>query len=267
MKKSNKIKIQKAKKRNISKNKALLQKSITVPNGKKITIKRQEGKKLVLHVGCGNQETSSGLHKSFKGGDWQEVRLDIDPSVKPDIISDMINMHMLEDNIFDAIWSSHNIEHVFAHQVGQVLKEFNRVLSTNGYVFISCPDIESVAEFVVKSGLETPMYKSPTGSISAIDVLYGHRPPIAGGAYFMAHKTGFTAHTMAKKLLTAGFCDVKIQREGFNLWVMAYKRDLRTKQNTKPVIIGKDLNKMMKERDELDIEPSRWFGYPPKKAS
>ena len=40
--------------------------------------------KTFLHVGCGPQN-KHGL-KGFESADWQEIRLDINPEVKPDII-------------------------------------------------------------------------------------------------------------------------------------------------------------------------------------
>jgi hypothetical protein len=39
----------------------------------------------------------------------------------------------------------------------------------------------------------------------------------------MAHKTGFTAATLAQKLQAAGFQKVQVERENLNLWAMAYK--------------------------------------------
>jgi predicted SAM-dependent methyltransferase len=37
----------------------------------------------------------------------------------------------------DALYSSHNIEHVFAHEVVPTLKEFRRVLKPDGFVVIT----------------------------------------------------------------------------------------------------------------------------------
>src|SRR5947209_6815214 len=45
----------------------------------------------VLHIGCGPVELKK-LPTCFHGSGWQEVRLDIDPRVKPDIVANMLDM-------------------------------------------------------------------------------------------------------------------------------------------------------------------------------
>ena len=54
---------------------------------------------------------------AFNSDDWEEVRLDIDPAHNPDIVCSMTEMTSVDDNSFDAIYSSHNIEHIFPHEV------------------------------------------------------------------------------------------------------------------------------------------------------
>ena len=84
-------------------------------------------RKRVLHVGCGIYAEEK-LHGVFRGSDWQEIRVDIDPAVKPDIQASITDLrkHVLDASV-DAIWSSHNIEHVYDHEVDRVLREFVRV--------------------------------------------------------------------------------------------------------------------------------------------
>ena len=74
------------------------------------------GKRLVLHVGCGPQDHYV-LHECFRTPEWHEVRLDIDPGVKPDIVASVSDMSPVASSCFDAVYSHHNIEHVFAHEV------------------------------------------------------------------------------------------------------------------------------------------------------
>jgi predicted SAM-dependent methyltransferase len=79
----------------------------------------------------------------------------------------------------DAIFSSHNIEHVYPHEVPQALGEFLRVLSDDGFAVITCPDLQSVCALVAEDKLLEPAYTAPAGPITPLDILYGHRPPMA----------------------------------------------------------------------------------------
>lgn len=57
----------------------------------------------VLHVGCGSPNPRK-LHPTFRGGAWKEVRLDIDPAVRPDIVCDMLDMSVVATGSVDAVW-------------------------------------------------------------------------------------------------------------------------------------------------------------------
>ena len=104
------------------------------------------GARLVLHVGCGHR-----THHAARGILRARVargRLDIDPGVKPDVIASMTDMSPVADASVDAIWSHHNIEHVFAHEVPIVFGEFLRVLRPGGEVLLATPDLQSVPETI-----------------------------------------------------------------------------------------------------------------------
>ena len=159
--------------------------------------------KTFLHVGCGDEPQSNIV--GFNNDNWNEIRLDIDESVNPDIVGTLTDMQSVEAGSVDAVYSSHNIEHIFPHEVPVALSEFYRVLKEDGIVVITCPDLQSVCEEVVKDKLLEPLYDSPKGPISPIDILYGHRQPIAEGNEYMAHKGGFTYSTLDKAFFEAGF--------------------------------------------------------------
>lgn len=179
--------------------------------------------KKFLHVGCGPQN-KSGL-KGFSIAEWSEIRFDIDEKVSPDIVGTLTNMDRVESGSVDAIYSSHNIEHVYAHEVVGALREFRRVLKDDGFVVITCPDLQSVCRAVVEDKLLEPLYTSPAGPISPIDILYGHRGLVAGGNTFMAHKCGFTYSALNGAFREAGFLSGLGRRrpEFFDLWMVAFK--------------------------------------------
>lgn len=183
-----------------------------------------DGPKKVLHVGCGPYNPDS-LHLLFRGPDWQEIRLDIDPGVNPDIKASLTDMAAVATDSVDALYSSHNLEHLYPHEVSVGLKEFLRVLKPEGFALITVPDLLPVAEAITQDRLDDPLYQSPAGPITPLDMLYGHRDSMARGNLFMAHKTGFTAKTLANEIIRAGFSWVKTAKDtSFSLWAKAYKR-------------------------------------------
>lgn len=177
--------------------------------------------KIVLNVGCGFP--GQGLHPSFGGSEWRELRLDINPSVNPDIICSMTDMHPVATDSVDAIWSSHNLEHLHRHEVPVALGEFLRVLKPGGQLLLTLPDLQKIAELVAADALENEAYRSRSGPISPLDMIYGHTPSIANGNFHMAHKTGFTARTLHQLLGATGFVMVALRRDSFALWARAQK--------------------------------------------
>lgn len=183
------------------------------------------GAKTFLHVGCGGKRKEQTT-RGFNTPDWHEVRLDIDPQVQPDILGSMLDLRAIPDASMDAVFSSHNIEHLYAHEVPVALKEFHRVLKPDGFLVLTCPDVQSVAELVAQDKLVEPCYVSPAGPIAPIDILWGHRPSLARGNHFMAHKVGFTQRVLTGTLREAGFAMVATMRHGapaFELWALAVK--------------------------------------------
>lgn len=179
---------------------------------------------VLLHVGCG-AASRSAIPRRWRGESWRHVRLDIDPAVQPDVIGDIRDMPAVANASVDVVFSSHNLEHVYAHEVPSVLGEFRRVMKPGGTVCVTLPDLQEVARHVVEGRLEQPLYTSPSGPISALDVLYGFNKALTRGHLFMAHKTGFTADSLEAALVRAGFVNVHCVRRpaDFALWATANK--------------------------------------------
>lgn len=176
-----------------------------------------------LHVGCGpkrKDRTTAG----FNTPEWNELRLDIDESVDPDIVGTMLDMSAVKDCSVDAVYSSHNIEHLYPHDVPKALAEFRRVLKPDGFVVITCPDLQSVCAMIAEDKLTEPAYTSPAGPISPIDILYGHRVAMANGNLYMAHRCGFTQKVLIGTLNVAGFGGIASKRRGhpcYDLFALA----------------------------------------------
>ena len=181
--------------------------------------------KSFLHVGCGPKRKDLTT-QGFNTPDWREIRFDIDESVSPDVVGTMTDMSQVADGSVDAIFSSHNIEHLYPHEVPVALVEFKRVLGPGGFVVITCPDLQSVCALIAEDKLTDPAYTSPAGPIAPLDILYGHRAAMARGNLYMAHRCGFTQKVLAGTLSAAGFASVaSAKRPGpfFDLWVIGTK--------------------------------------------
>lgn len=197
--------------------------------------KRENGnemKNIFLHVGCGSNRKDRTT-REFNTDSWQELRLDINESTNPDIVGTMTDMSAVAKETVDAIFSSHNIEHLYPHEVPLALKEFIRVLKPEGFLVITCPDLQSVCALVAEDKLTDPAYTSPAGPIAPIDILYGHRASMERGNLYMAHRCGFTKKVLIGTLRTFGFASLIAANRGapfFDLWAIASKSPLNQEE-------------------------------------
>jgi predicted SAM-dependent methyltransferase len=181
--------------------------------------------KTFLHVGCGPARKDRTT-AAFATDDWQELRLDINPGVQPDIVGTMTDMAAVPSESVDAVYSSHNIEHLYPHEVPLALGEFLRVLKPEGFAVVTCPDLQSVAALIADDKLTDAAYTSPAGPITPLDILYGYRPQLAIGNLYMAHRCGFTQKVLRATFVQCGFRAVATMQRGapfFDLWAVAGK--------------------------------------------
>ena len=183
-----------------------------------------------LHVGCG-QKRKDRTTKALSY--WNELRFDIDETVKPDLVGTMTDMSSVSTESVDAVFSSHNIEHLYPHEVPLALAEFLRVLKSDGIAVITCPDLKSVCALIAEDKLTEAAYTSPAGPIAPIDILYGLRTSMAQGNLYMAHRCGFTQKVLTATLRSSGFKSVATAARGypyFDLWAVASKEELSDDQ-------------------------------------
>ena len=172
--------------------------------------------KRVLNVG-GN-DRGIALPPMFEA--WEQVWLDIDPAVKPDVVCDARELATLPAHSYDAIYCSHNLEHYHRHEVPRVLEGFRHVLRPEGFAYIRVPNIAEVLQIAVERDLDIDdvLYTSTAGPITVHDVIFGFGAEIrASGNDFFAHKTAFTPKALTKVLQDAGFKHVFWGAAGIDL--------------------------------------------------
>lgn len=160
------------------------------------------------------------LPRFLLGEGWRETRLDVEPRVGPDVLGSVADIATLfEAATFDAVWSSHNLEHLYAHEVPLALAAFRHVLRPDGFALVTCPDLEAVAAALVEHGPDHVAYTAPAGPIRVHDMMFGHGPSIASGFTAMAHRSGLTQASLGGMALAAGFAEVRVGRgQAYDLW-------------------------------------------------
>ena len=151
------------------------------------------------------------------------------PLPKPDTIKirpRADSSEIVETASVDAIYSSYNLDHIYAHEVPIALKEFYRVLNADGFAVVKCPDIQAVCELIAQDKYLDVLYESPLGPIYPIDIIYGHRGQIELGNEYMAKKVGFTYSVLNGAFAEAGFKTRYGGRsqEGWELTIVAFKQ-------------------------------------------
>jgi SAM-dependent methyltransferase len=181
-----------------------------------------------LNVGCGPRGAST-LPACFNT--WEQVRVDVDAAVQPDILADLTDLSAIPDGSADAVWAAHCIEHLYQHEVERALREFRRVLREDGFVCVIVPDLQAVAQYVVADRLHEPIYKSPAGPVTAHDIFFGFGAAIAAGHTAMAHRCGFTPGALQRSFQGLPFGEVLLRRRSAALELVAVARAIPAKDD------------------------------------
>jgi SAM-dependent methyltransferase len=144
--------------------------------------------------------------------DWRELRVDVDAMAAPDILADITDLSAIESRSVDAVWAAHCIEHLYIHQVAEAVSEAHRILTDDGFLCIIVPDLQTIAEYIVRDRLHEVVYESPAGPVIAHDIVFGHGPSLAQGRSSMAHNCGFTPTLLLQQMQTAPFAEIVLRR-------------------------------------------------------
>lgn len=166
----------------------------------------------LLHAGCGG----TGLPPWFEGR-YDEVRLDIDPEMKPDIVASLVDLGDIGE--YDVVYTSHCVEHLYPSDVRTALAEFYRVTKPGGFVMVIVPDLEGV------QATEDVLYECQNiGPMTGLDLIYGCRFDAARSTY-MAHHSGFVSSTLEAAMKAAGFETVTMKRlPQYNLMAVGQRK-------------------------------------------
>jgi hypothetical protein len=179
---------------------------------------------LLVNAGCG-PAGHGRLPAMFDN--WEQLRVDVDADVRPDIIASITDLSAIPDGYADALWTAHCIEHLYIHEVGFALGEIYRVLSEDGFGCITVPDLQAIANLIGSDKLHEVIYQSPAGPITAHDMIYGFGAAIARGQVSMAHRCGFTPSMLMRCLQEHPFGEIILHRRPQALELVAVVRKRR----------------------------------------
>lgn len=172
-------------------------------------------KKILLNVGGGPDRDI--LPERYAG--YEHQILDINPEVGADIVCDAKDLNIFDK--YDAVYSSHTLEHFYKHEVAIVLGNMYNCLKKGGTIEIIVPDIKELILKLSKSTLDLHDVYYRTGAgipVTYHDVLYGWDFAMSSGNLYFAHKCGFTDLSLKTCLHLAGFSGIEVSSNATNLF-------------------------------------------------
>ncbi len=208
-----------------------------------------QGKKRVLFIEPGKPDPSK-LHQLFQDtAKWDIAYVDRNTDqFKPDFIGHLQDLSAIPDDYADALWFIQKLQTVRLEKLPEVLATFKRILRPNGQVVTVCPDAFLAAEHIYEYRIMEPL---KIGEISRTvqDVFYGADEPF--------HNC-FTAGSLGKAFLHAGFRNIQISRQSFNLWMAATYEPASVTKDSEKIRINDHHQAYDGQKDDLSAPPTQW---------
>lgn len=178
--------------------------------------------RIVANLGCWHTPFD---HSEFTEGlrDYYELRVDLDESCNPHLVSDITKLTALPNESVDCVFSSHSLEHVHFHDLPACISEWYRVIKPLGEVRIVVPNLKAVGEMLSRGEILGTVYDSGAGPVLALDMIYGFRQYVKDSPQHMLHKTGFTKESAEIILSSLGYTQFQVHEVEINLVIRLFK--------------------------------------------
>jgi SAM-dependent methyltransferase len=158
---------------------------------------------LRLNLGCGDK-----ILPGYVNVDVVQSRA----GMRPDVICDLHDLAPFDDASADEILSVHVVEHFWRWEIGDVLKEWVRVLKPGGRMIVECPNIASACETFLQDPVRHA--RADQAGQRTMWVFYGDpqwKDPL------MIHRWGYTPESLKALLAEAGLAEVRQEPAQFKL--------------------------------------------------
>ncbi|VVB74516.1 Ubiquinone biosynthesis O-methyltransferase [uncultured archaeon] len=139
--------------------------------------------KKILEIGVGNKTLSNYLKQSG----LSITTCDIDKSLKPDVVGDILNLPF-KDNEFDAVVAFEVLEHLPFEKFDKALSEIHRVTKKNAIISLPYPCFHFSA--AIKFPLINKLIKSPIPNFSIRIPKFYKNPSFDGEHYWELGQRG-----------------------------------------------------------------------------
>ena len=142
----------------------------------------------------------------IRSPDWE--LLNIEPDEYVDYVCDARDLSIFQNNTFTDIYASHILEHFeyINDEIHHVLKEWYRVLTPSGKLYISVPDLDILAELFIRKNQLT-IYER----FNIIRMIFGSH-----ANQYEYHKTGLSQDILELYLTHAGYINLRrVDQFGF----------------------------------------------------
>ena len=168
-----------------------------------------EDKKIVLFPGVASA-VAERLHQNFRGDAWHCVRVDPVEAANPDLQHMPVKLAMFANASVDAIWAPQLLHRFFLHDIEAALREYFRLLKDEGSIYITVPDLQLAASYVVHSRHSEKLHLTGAPT-TPIEMLYGDARALQKGMGHFQHRFGFTPDLLGAKLREAGFTNIQVK--------------------------------------------------------
>ena len=149
--------------------------------------------KIKLHLGCGKKYLPGYIH------------IDIDNAPHIDYAdTDISNLHMFKDNSVDLIYTCGTFEYFDRSEGANVLKEWNRILKSNGSLYISVPDFKSISNVYIQNNNDL----DGEGILGPIFGKWKYTDN-NGTDKFIYHKTVYDFKSLSKMLSNCSYTNIQ----------------------------------------------------------